>query len=106
MELVYLWVEKYKNIIEQGFDFSPRFECKYKDGNLTICDKEKKESKDNEYLENFFGDKINVTAIVGENGSGKSNILEMLFTNNIIDDCKFFYVVEVQVGNNKTRNII
>ncbi len=29
MELVYLWVEKYKNIYGQGFNFSPRFsyEC-------------------------------------------------------------------------------
>jgi hypothetical protein len=32
MELVYLWVEKYKNIENQGFNFSPRFECEhYKD---------------------------------------------------------------------------
>ena len=29
MELIYLWVEKYKNIKEQGFNFSPRFECKF-----------------------------------------------------------------------------
>lgn len=29
MELVYLWVEDYKNIKKQGFNFSPRFECKF-----------------------------------------------------------------------------
>jgi hypothetical protein len=29
MELVYLWVEDYKNIQKQGFNFSPRFECSY-----------------------------------------------------------------------------
>jgi hypothetical protein len=29
MELVYLWVEEYKNIYHQGFNFSPRFECEY-----------------------------------------------------------------------------
>ena len=76
MELVYLWIENYKNIKNQGFNFSPRFECEYKDGNLTICDKNKKKCKNNEYLENFFGENINVTAIVGENGSGKSNLLK------------------------------
>jgi len=70
MELVYLWVEKYKNIHNQGFNFSPRFECEYKDEILTI--------KPKEHIENFFGDNINITAIVGENGSGKSNILEAL----------------------------
>jgi predicted ATPase len=76
MELVYLWVEEYKNIKNQGFNFSPRFECEFKDGNLTICDKKRKECKNNDYLENFFGENINITAIVGENGSGKSRILE------------------------------
>ncbi len=29
MELVYLWVEDYKNIKKEGFNFSPRFECIY-----------------------------------------------------------------------------
>ena len=78
MELVYLWVEDYKNIKRQGFNFSPRFECKYDGEILTICDKTKKECKDNNYIENFFGDNINVTAIVGKNGSGKSSIITML----------------------------
>lgn len=68
MELVYLWVEDYKNIKKQGFNFSPRFECTYDGKNLTRAPKE--------HLENFFGKNINVTAIVGENGSGKSRILE------------------------------
>jgi AAA15 family ATPase/GTPase len=80
MELVYLWVEKYKNIHEQGFNFSPRFECKYENDELTICDKEKEKCKDSNYIKSFFDDKgkINVTAIVGKNGSGKSNILRVL----------------------------
>ncbi len=29
MELVYLWVEDYKNIKKQGFNFSPKFTCDY-----------------------------------------------------------------------------
>ena len=29
MELVYLWVEKYKNISDKGFNFSPRFKCEF-----------------------------------------------------------------------------
>ena len=40
MELVYLWVEKYKNIENQGFNFSPRFEYEFKDGVLTIIENE------------------------------------------------------------------
>jgi len=73
MELVYLYIEKYKNIEKQGFNFSPKFRCEYnpENKNLTI------EKKDNN-LENFFGNNINITAIVGENGSGKSSILEAI----------------------------
>lgn len=72
MELVYLWVEKYKNIKNQGFNFSPRFECSY--------DEEKEELTINENKDyvSIFPKNINVTAIVGENGSGKSNILKYI----------------------------
>ena len=73
MELVYLWVEDYKNIHEQGFNFSSRFNCDYnkKTNELTI------EEKD-DYIPDFFAKNINVTAIVGKNGSGKSSIFEIL----------------------------
>jgi len=73
MELVYLWVEKYKNIHKQGFNFSPRFECKYENNNLIIIEK-----SEDEYIQNFFDENINITAIVGKNGSGKSRVLECL----------------------------
>jgi len=70
MELVYLWVEKYKNIEKQGFNFSPRFKCEFKDGTLTI-------NENKEYV-SIFPENINITAIVGENGSGKSSIVKLL----------------------------
>ena len=81
MELVYLWVEEYKNIHKQGFNFSPRFRCEYDEekNELEIIDKDETGEF---YPKNFFGDNINVTAIVGENGSGKSSLLEYLNTNN------------------------
>ncbi len=73
MELVYLWVEEYKNIKNQGFNFSPRFEFEYiQDKNELIL---KKENKD--YV-SIFPKNINITAIVGENGSGKSSVLNYL----------------------------
>ena len=80
MELVYLWVEKYKNIEKQGFNFSSRFECEFKDkdGKEKLKDDCQLVIKPKEHIENFFGNKINVTAIVGENGSGKSSVFEAL----------------------------
>jgi predicted ATPase len=96
LELVYLWVEDYKNIQKQGFNFSPRFECKFndeyekdEDGNDKLKPNCKLEIKPKEHIENFFGDNINVTAIVGKNGSGKSSIIKSIlqidnFDNNYI----------------------
>jgi ABC-type lipoprotein export system ATPase subunit len=115
MELVYLWVEDYKNIQKQGFNFSPRFECKYENDELTICDKKKNECEDNNYIENFFGDNINVTAIVGKNGSGKSSLLEFLLLKNrnnyifIYQKQDFIYInnpyCELKIKNNISYSI-
>ena len=74
-----MWVEDYKNIKKQGFNFSPRFECSFDGETLTI-----NERKEDEYIKDFFGKNINVTAIVGKNGSGKSRILK--FIRQIIDE--------------------
>ena len=85
MELVYLWVEDYKNIQKQGFNFSPRFDCKFYDeyekdenGKEKLKVDCRLEIKPKEHIENFFGENINVTAIVGKNGSGKSSLLELI----------------------------
>ena len=88
MELVYLWVEKYKNIHEQEFNFSPKFNCHYDvDSNeLTI-------NKNDDYIENFFGDNINVTAIVGKNGSGKSTLLSYIKQDKL-DNNSFFIALK------------
>ena len=74
MELVYLWVEDYKNIQKQGFNFSPRFRCEFKSGILSI-------NENIDYM-SIFPDNINVTIIVGENGSGKSSHLNFILEQN------------------------
>lgn len=74
MELLYLWIEDYKNIKNQGFNFSPEFEFTFKEETRELS-VEKRAG----LPENFFGDNIvNVTAIVGENGTGKSSLLEFI----------------------------
>lgn len=99
MELVYLWVEDYKNIHRQGFNFSPRFRCEYnEDTNELTIDENK------EYV-SIFPDNINVTAIVGENGSGKSRLLRQILKNvnehNISDDRQQFIQCYFDTKNKK-----
>jgi predicted ATP-binding protein involved in virulence len=94
LELVYLWIEDYKNIHHQGFNFSPRFECGYdKDKNELTID-EKKDYK------SIFPENINVTAIVGENGSGKSSVLEYI-ENNHFD----FKIIKENENYNKKDSV-
>ncbi|CAA6799617.1 MAG: Unknown protein [uncultured Sulfurovum sp.] len=90
MELVYLWVEDYKNIQKQGFNFSPRFHCEYdeKNNELTI-------DENDDYIENFFGDNINVTAIVGKNGSGKSSVLDIITYLSLKGYKKSFFLIKI-----------
>lgn len=73
MELIYLYVQDYKNIRNQGFNFSSKYTCEYDE-----IKKELRIDEKNNYIENLFGENINITAIVGENGSGKSNLIKCL----------------------------
>jgi len=71
MELVYLWVKDYKNIKKQGFNFSPRFKCKFydeyekdEDGNEKLKDNCELIIKENDDYIDIFPENINITAII------------------------------------------
>lgn len=91
MDVLYFWIKEYKNIENKGFDLSSKIsfttevESISPDGTLNlILSKEVRNSIDL-FPENI----VDVKAILGENGSGKSNLL--LWLINFI-------------MNNQTRN--
>lgn len=79
-ELVYFWIDNYRNITQQGFNFGSEYEYfteKSEDGIIT------KRRKNEKFIKDFFKTNdqskiLNITAFVGENGAGKSNFLDAL----------------------------
>ncbi|PEE23587.1 hypothetical protein CON95_12195 [Bacillus toyonensis] len=91
MELLYLWVENLQEGLmkEQGFNFDNRYKYQLKQrGNENF---ELYIKPNSNYIENFFQLKEhslesvanikNITAVVGQNGAGKSSIVDFLKEN-------------------------
>lgn len=86
MELIYVWIERYRNIEKCGFHLSRDFTV-----DVTNGDEENKDN-DNEDIHikkinikrnmkqlNIYGNNIvNVTAVVGKNSVGKSNLISCI----------------------------
>ena len=81
MELIYLWVENYNDIIiKQEFSFSNKYTVE-KDLIMGVIDIKEKFD-----VHNIFGNKEecvvqNIVGIIGENGVGKSSILNIILEN-------------------------
>lgn len=72
--LQYLWVEKYKCIKDQEFNFTDRVTFHYdKKENRISCIKHNEN-----YYDNFFGENIELTCIVGQNGAGKTTLMRII----------------------------
>lgn len=85
MEIIYLKIKKYKNIVNEEFNLSTNYKCKLNNETLFID-----EIKNNI---NIFPKKIKITTIVGENGTGKTSLLEVIinfFIESINDNIIVF----------------
>ncbi|MCS0788230.1 AAA family ATPase [Cytobacillus firmus] len=76
MKIVFVWIDSYKKLNNFQTSFSGKYKIKYNRGKLVI-------SKNKLFIEKFFKINgsdidINLSAIVGENGTGKSTILDMI----------------------------
>ncbi|MED4012944.1 AAA family ATPase [Priestia aryabhattai] len=77
MKLIYLWVEKFRSIEKQEFSFDNEFDINY-DNRIDSHELKIRIRKIENTLMLFGNHVVNVTAMIGENGSGKTNILDLL----------------------------
>lgn len=74
LKLCYIWIREFRGFQDTGFNFSSSEKFKFDShSNYIHCD------KINDLPIDFFGSSItDVTALIGRNGSGKSNALELV----------------------------
>ncbi len=112
MELLYIWVEELNNIKHQGFNFSLqkkfKFEPKFENDNpkeRITGGKLYHENIENVLPKTFFDKNImNVTGIVGKNGTGKTSLTNMI--SHIIDLSKEGKNVDEYIAVFETDEII
>lgn len=112
--LQYLWIEKYSCIEKAEFNFTRRSAIHYDDNNRMLS------IKNNEnYCNDFFGKNVEISCIVGKNGSGKTSLLEFIMhiadnkpvvSNFIIaiyenDSLVIYHTGIVKECNGKTKTI-
>jgi len=74
MKICYIWVEKFRNFENFGFNLSSSHKFKYDADNNALTKKEVYALPTN-----FFGERIiDVIGVIGKNGSGKSNAVELV----------------------------
>lgn len=83
MKLIYIWIHCSESgfIKKQGFNISGNFQFEFDEETRLLSSNRK-----DEYINNFWGnaDILDLTAVVGENGAGKSTFLSEIMNYDVI----------------------
>ena len=75
IRLHYVWFKDNNTFFNQGINFSSKYNFSYDSvsGKLKVTG-----PKNDKYVDDFWGNNIDVTAIVGQNGAGKTTLLKFI----------------------------
>ena len=89
-KLIYFWCENLRSFEDTEFNFSSKYKIHFDKNTETLTI----DKGDKNYIDNFYGDNIELNAIVGNNGAGKSSLLKELFHfGNKGDDIGHFNIL-------------
>ena len=91
--LQYIWIEKWHCIDHQGFSFSEEYSIEYDEANHAL----NIEKNENYYSNGFWGKNIDLTAVVGENGTGKTTFLRTLLALSNYQLLSFGYIAVYKI---------
>lgn len=73
LKLIYFYSPNVRGFEENEFNFSSKYNISFSDNKLKVSYGDKR------YIEDFFGENLEINAIVGNNGSGKSSLLKRIY---------------------------
>ena len=101
---IYMYVKEYKGLKDFEITFDNNYEIKYNRDKDTLSINKKCESANNN-IENFYsinktkGNIDSVNLLIGKNGSGKTNILEILNLSKEIQEINYMIIYKSIVNN-------
>ena len=101
---IYMWVDRYKGLENFEITFDNNYEIKYNREEDTLSINKKCESE-NQNIKNFYsidktkGNVDSVNLLIGKNGSGKTNILEILNLSKEIQEINYMIIYKSIVNN-------
>lgn len=73
MELIYIWIDKFRTFEKTGINLTDKYEVKYNEVENTIDIAENKE-----YISIYPDNIKNINLIIGKNSAGKTNLLDLI----------------------------
>lgn len=91
--ILYIWINKYKNISKTGFNLSSKYNFSFKESDIKSITNGVEGELSLELIETINLYPQNITdfkVIIGENGSGKSSLFELIINNLINENTRGF----------------